>query len=315
MRGQVPEVEPGRKAARGLRVGPVALLEVALEALVEKARERGARGTLAAAHPRGRDRMIDRERREGRRIAREQLRRGRQPAPSHRLGDRRRRRQALRQRVCERHRCEVRQQLLLEVATERVGGRELALRGGQGQQAVAVHDLEAERQPCRRRRDHAGQEEGRVLVGDDDRGVGSEGGEEAAAGAGLRLDVREVGHAARAEGGGVVRHAVEHEAVQAVARPGVAGAQRFEDNQGEAEVAGPVGGPLEGEVEARAARRDHPVKNETAVAPDRRRVGGADPHRRDGGSRCPIHDGWAPLSADPGSGFGNHGKKALVLRW
>ena len=67
------------------------------------------------------------------------------------------------------------------------------------------------------------------------------------------------------EAGPVVAHAVDHEAVQTITGPAVAGANWLEHEEGLAELARPRGGPVEGEIPADAALGDHPVQNETAV--------------------------------------------------
>jgi hypothetical protein len=146
-----------------------------------------------------------------------------------------------------------------------------------GQQAVAVHRLEADAEPRARRRHHAGQEEGRVVVGDHHRGPAAEGLEQAIAGTALGLDVGVVDHRSPAEAAAIVVHAVEDEPVEPVARPGVVAAQRLQDHQRPTEVPGPVGGPLQSVVEGAAAGGDHPVQHPLGVGACRRRGDDADP--------------------------------------
>ncbi len=148
---------------------------------------------------------------------------------------------------------QLRRQCLLHVAAERVRGRVDGARRAHRQQAVAVHGLEPAVQACRRGGEHAWQEEGRVVVGDDDRGVCGKTPEQALAGVRPRLDVGEVRHAQPPGSGPMLGHALQHEGMQAVAGPGVADAQRLEDQQGQVEIAAPTMPPVAGRSCPRAA--------------------------------------------------------------
>jgi hypothetical protein len=63
-------------------------------------------------------------------------------------------------------------------------------------------------------------------------------------------------------------HAVQHETVDAVIRPAIAGAQRLQDHQGLSQRSGVLGGPLQGEAPAEPPEGDHPVEDEVAVRPE-----------------------------------------------
>jgi hypothetical protein len=153
---------------------------------------------------------------------------------------------------------------LLEEAAQGVGGGEVSLVEREGEEGVSVDDLKAVRELLGGGEGHAGEEEGGVVVGDGEAGALGEGAEEAAAVAGLSLDPGEVGDAALAGGAGVVGHAVEDEAVEAVGGPGVGDAERLEEEDGLLEEAGPVGGALEGGVVVEASLRGDPVEDEVA---------------------------------------------------
>jgi hypothetical protein len=87
------------------------------------------------------------------------------------------------------------------------------------------------------------------MVGDNHRCVGGEGLEQATAGAGHGLDIGEVADTPVLEADGVVRHPIEDESVESIAGPGIVGTERFENQEGQTEVPGPLGGALEAEVE------------------------------------------------------------------
>ena len=159
-------------------------------------------------------------------------------------------------------------------------GRVDGARRAHRQQAVAVHGLEPAVQSCRGGREHARQEERRVVVGDDDRGVGGKPPEEALAGVRLRLDVGEVRHSQPPGRSAMLGHALQHEGMQAVAGPRVAHAQRLEDEQGQIEIARPPRRLLQGEVVLEPPGRNHPVEDVSCGRS--RRVGPQEPDARGG---------------------------------
>jgi hypothetical protein len=110
--------------------------------------------------------------------------------------------------------------------------------------------------------DHAGEEEGGELVGHHDRGPRRQGFEQSRPPA--RLHVGVVEDSRRLESRPVVVHPLKDEAVQAIAGPAVVRAQSFQDQEGLFQAAGPIEGPLQTEVEARAPISNHPVKHVVA---------------------------------------------------
>ena len=189
-------------------------------------------------------------------------------------------------------------QLALQEAAEVEGARE-GIRGrAQGQDPVRIDGLEAHSQLLRRRRGHARQEEGGGIVGHDAAGTVSEVLEQPLAGAGLRLDVGVVQDARAVEGASVLAHAVDHEAMQAVARPRVAAAQGLEHDQGPVELARQLDGAVQGEVPARAARGDHPVQDVLTVGSQGRVVEAAHPDRGNAaGVRGRAHEWLRSISS------------------
>ena len=78
---------------------------------------------------------------------------------------------------------------------------------------------------------------------------------------------------------GVVAHALHDERVKPVARPRIAAAQRLEHHERPPQLARVLHGPVEREVVARPARRNHPIQHVATVGPDRRAVHLADSDR------------------------------------
>ena len=176
---------------------------------------------------------------------------------------------------------------------KRERGREDAIGRAQRKQAVAVDRFDAHVEAAGGRGDHPRQEEHRRVVGDHGGGIRGERLEQPAALAGPGLDVGEVARRRAREGPGVVGHALQHEGVQAIARPGIADTQRLEDDERPRQLHCQLDRAFQGEVGARPARRDHPVEDVGPLGTDRRVVGAADPHRRHrssvraGGRHCP----------------------------
>jgi hypothetical protein len=163
------------------------------------------------------------------------------------------------------------------VAIEALGderAREQPVGDAHRQQPVAVDGLEPDRHLDRGGREHARQEEGRIVVRDDHTRPRRERREQPLARAGLGLDVGQVADPIPRKGGAVLRHALQHEGVQPVARVAIAAPQRLEHAERSIEFARQFRGALQREVRARPARRDHPVHDELAIAAERTVVGG-----------------------------------------
>ena len=169
----------------------------------------------------------------------------------------------------------------LEEATEAVRGREGVLSGPERQEPVRVQRLEADRHLLRGRGHHARNDECREVVRHADGGVAPQGAEQALARVARGLDVRIVGDAGAAEPARGVGHAVQDEAVQPVRGPGIAGAQRLQDDQRLAELPDPLERAVQGEVPADPPVRGHPVQDEGPVGPDRLVVQEPDAQRGD----------------------------------
>jgi hypothetical protein len=101
--------------------------------------------------------------------------------------------QRLGERLRERTLGQVHRRHLLPGATERVGREEHLLEGPDGQQTVAVHGLEPDIEVRAGGRDHRGQEEAGKIVGDDDRRLIGQRGEQPAALASRGFQIRVVG--------------------------------------------------------------------------------------------------------------------------
>ena len=104
-------------------------------------------------------------------------------------------------------------------------------------------------------------EEGRVVVGDDDAGALRETLQQAPAIVGRWLDVGIVERARPGADRRCRRHAVQHEAVQPIARPGIVDIEGLENDQRLAELDARGDGALQREIPTRPARRYHPVED------------------------------------------------------
>ncbi len=266
-----------REPAAPVGVGVVAIVRVAVELGGDEVTERGLRGHRPSAQRRDPDRVIDGQRGELARAASQQRLTGPRPPRQDLDGQGAPRRQRrLRQRIGEGALAEVIAQALLKVEPERGCGGEDALGGAHRVQAVAVDRLHPHRAPRGRRRDHARQEERGEVVGDHHHGALRERREEPAPCAGRRLDVRVVAHLRSSEATPVVGHAVDDEAMEPVARPRVAGAERLEHHQRRARRDGVRDRALQSEAMVRASRRDHPVEDERSCRIEHRAVARAD---------------------------------------
>ncbi len=297
-------MEPRREARCSVLGRVVALFGVARQTVAhELAQRRGGRGCATRL---GRDRhgVVDRQRRESARIAIEECVRRARPARLDRGRDLDRppdaRNQLERRRV--RPLVQVRSQALLQAAPERVRGRErVAAARAHGPQAVRVDRLEAHRDPLGRAGHHARQEEAGPVVGHDRDGLRRQRGQETRARAGFGLDVGEVRNARRRARVAVRAHAVEDEAVDAVAVPAMARAQGLEHEPRPAVLARQLDGAVEREVPGRAPVGRHPVQDVLPLRADRVRVARADAHGRDALDRLGHRD-RRPRAAQYGEG-------------
>ncbi len=253
MRRDVAEVQVGGETAGGLGLGPVALIQVSIEPVIHESLQGVPGGRRTSANGRSRNRVVDGQRRQCLAAARQYRDVSGRPLSSDGVRDRWGLRERFRERVLERDLGEMADQIFLQESPERVGGRELSIGGGHGQQPVAVDCFKTNRDLGRCRVDHRGQKERRKIIGHDDCCIGSESLQQAASGPVGRLHVGVVGDAAPFEGGLCRGHAVGDEPVEPVARPGVFAPERLENNELNAEMTRPFRRPLQTEVEPHTA--------------------------------------------------------------
>jgi hypothetical protein len=169
---------------------------------------------------------------------------------------------------------------LLQVPTKRRGSRERLVSGAQRQDAIAVNLLEADRQLRPGGRDHARQEEPRLLVSDHQARSPGERGKQPRALARHWLDVRQIRDLRSGERARVVGHALEHERMHPIAGPRIARAQRLEHDQRATQLDRARDRVVERKAPRRAPRGDHPVQDVVTIGRHRRVV-----HRGDAQAR------------------------------
>ena len=226
------EVQVRRQAAGPRIVRVVAIVGVGGEVAPDERLQPGLPRLGPAPRRDRRDVVIDRQARERVRGAGEERRRRLPPAGQHRVQRGRRRQADAGERIRreERRRGDARR-VFCRCARYENAVVEDPVDRAQRMQAVAVDRFQAHVEAAGGRGDHPRQEEHRRVVGDHGGGVRGERLEQPAALAGPGLDVGEVARRRPGEGPGVVGHALQHEGVQAVARPGIADTERLEDDQ------------------------------------------------------------------------------------
>ena len=190
-------------AARDVLLQVVAAVRVRRQA---SRRNRASAASAAVVPPRsavGATRVIDRQRRAGRRRSISRSRSARGPAPEHLRAARSPVRRGARPAngFGRWTLADVRGERALQEPAERVRRHEWARGHAYGQQTIRVNLLEPHLHLSGRRRHHPGQHEGRVIIGDDHGSVGGKRRQQPSAGPGRRLDVREVGDAMAREAG------------------------------------------------------------------------------------------------------------------
>ena len=158
---------------------------------------------------------------------------------------------------------------------------EEAIRRAQGYEAVGIHRLETDRRRGGRRAHHSRQKKAGKVVGHHSARAPGQGLEQPLARAVMLLHIGEVEGRMVCEPPVVLRHAVQHEAMDPIAGPPVAAAQRLEDHEGLAETPRPFHGTVQREVVRQAPVGDHPIEDVVAIAGDRCVVDGSDPQLRD----------------------------------
>lgn len=155
----------------------------------------------------------------------------------------------------------MRSQLLVQKTTKGICRGIGSLSRTQGQQAVAVHLLHPQPQSMPGGGDHLRQKEAGGFIGYDQTGALGQGLEEAFAPAGGGLHIGHVAQPGLLAALPVDRHAIDHEAVQALTGPGIVDAQGFQQQQRLAQLLCPVDGMLQGEVRLGPPLSDHPVED------------------------------------------------------
>jgi hypothetical protein len=266
--GDLAEVEIGRQAARHVVSGIVPPLAVAGKTLVQETREDVPGRFVPASHAGHRRHVvINGQRRET--AAAKPIRIGGRPAPGDLLGKTgQARRQGRGEGVFFREVGQMLRKSFLKKAPEVIGGGEIPVRGSQRQETVGVHSLQPDGQPGSRGGEEARQEEDGRIVRHHHAGVPPEGFDQTLPGSGRRLHIRVIEDIRSRQPRRVAGHAVQHEAVMAIAGPAVAAAQRLEDHQRLAQPAGPINSPIQGEAPAQPAEGGHPVEDIGAVRAD-----------------------------------------------
>ena len=132
------------------------------------------------------------------------------------------------QRVFHGHGQKMGRQSFLKVPPEGRGGGKDAAARAKGQDTVAIHLIESNRQLPRRRCHHPGQEKCREGVGYDQRSSARKSFEQARTVSLTRLEVSVVTHTSVATDPGVFQHAIEYKLVKTITSPPISNPQRFE---------------------------------------------------------------------------------------
>jgi hypothetical protein len=155
------------------------------------------------------------------------------------------------------------------------GGRDRGAETAQGHDAVGVDRDHRHVGRGGEGRGLGGHDEGGEVVGDHQRGARGQDRHEPAAVAGAALHPGPVGQAEPGRRLRVGLHALQHEAVQARAGPGIAQPQTLVDHQGPGEAPGLAKGVIEGVIVREPPGRLHPVEDVLAGGADGPIVGTA----------------------------------------
>ena len=66
----------------------------------------------------------------------------------------------------------------------------------------------------------------------------------------------------------MLRHSIEHETVYSIARPGIAAAQCFQDNQWFLQLLGPLHSSIQSKIPGYPAGGNHPVEDKCSILQD-----------------------------------------------
>ena len=75
---------------------------------------------------------------------------------------------------------------------------------------------------------------------------------------------------------GILPHSIKHETVYPIARPRIAAAQRFQDNQWFLQLLGPLHRSIQRKIPGHPAGGNHPVEDKICILPDWQGVAGPD---------------------------------------
>jgi hypothetical protein len=231
------EMKVGGKAAGDLGLGPVPLVAVEAETTVEKAAQGGSGGQRSSTNSSDRDRVIYRQLRQRVTVPSQQCLRCCGPFPGYGGWKRARPWKIFSQRILERYRGKVVEEVLLEKPPKGVRRCKLAVGGGHRQQPIAVDGLEENRELRGGSRHHGWKEERRILVGHHHCRICGKRFEQPSTSAVTRLHIWQVGYVATFKRDCSIGHAVRNKAVEPVVRPRIGAAETFENYQRETEMA------------------------------------------------------------------------------
>ena len=162
----------------------------------------------------------------------------------------------------------MRQQVLLQEASEVISPRENAIGGSHWKHAVAIDQFEGDGNLLRCRLNHPWEKEAGKVVADDDARFLAEGLEQSATIAVLLFQVRIVGHRLLRKCRLILNHTFDDKSVNSITCPFVAGSQSFENDQRFVQLSRPFDGALEREIPGRTAVGNHPVEDVFAFVVD-----------------------------------------------
>ena len=153
------------------------------------------------------------------------------------------------------------------------------LRLPQRKQAIRVHRFHEHGDLPSRRCDHAREKKAGELVRHHDAGTRCQSGEQSFACIWYGLQVRIVENVRALEPAGILCHTIDHESVHPIARPGIAAAQRFQDNQWLLQLFRPLHCSIQSKIPGHPAGGNHPVENKISILPDWQGVAGPNANR------------------------------------
>src|SRR5579864_8229632 len=157
-----------------------------------------------------------------------------------------------------------------------MGGWKSLLCLPQRKQAIRVHYLHERSDLPSRGSDHAREEKAGEVIGHHNAGARCQSGEQSFAYIRCELQVRIVENVRALEPAGIFRYSINHETVHPIARPRIAAAQCFEDNQWLLQLLGPLHRSVQCKIPDRPAGANHPIEDKILALQDWQGVGGPD---------------------------------------